>query len=340
MINTDKEIELKPITVQDSDDKSALIDISQQATCREVCARPTFHKIIAVIAFYIITSITMIMVNKTVLNQAGLPMTFLWGQLVTAVILLQVAQQFRLLTLPPVNWEAAKQLRYLISLNVVGLALNTLCLQHIDAALYQVARSLILPITALISAKLSGNIVSRRVAIACTIITIGFLIGVGGEHKVQVSTIGVVFGVLSSAATAVHSFAIKHSFTQVSHNGAFDMVYYNNLFSSVLLLPMVLLEYPLLHSFVVNRSTGDSISFLIGTLIAGASGVLINLAGFLQIKVTSPLTHTVSSAARGVLQTIACRIFLHELVTGVRCVGIGVTLIGSALYSWFKSREL
>lgn len=284
----------------------------------------------------------MIMVNKTVLNQAQLPMTFLWGQLVMAVVLLHGAERLKMLQLPPLSGEVVKNLRWLVGMNVVGLALNTLCLQHIDAALYQVARSLILPMTALLSVYTplgQHGHVSKRVAMSCIIITVGFLIGIVGERQVKVSTVGVVFGVLSSAATAIHSFAIKHSFSQVPHNGAFDMVYYNNLFSAVLLLPIVILEGPLLVDYYNSHDISAIWRFFLGTLLAGASGLLINLAGFLQIKVTSPLTHTVSSAARGVLQTIACRVFLGEAVTIARVAGILTTLFGSALYSVFKSTE-
>lgn len=340
------EIELKPITVdQPTDDKAVLIEVPAQSTLPTSATNPNAHyqRVVAVVAFYIVTSITMIMVNKTVLNQVGLPMTFLWGQLVMAVVLLHVAERCRLLQLPPLNRDVVHGLRYLVGMNVVGLALNTLCLQNIDAALYQVARSLILPMTAIISIYTNPGsnqkAVSKRVAMACSIITVGFLVGVLGERQVTVSTIGIIFGVLSSAATAIHSFAIKHSFSQVPHNGAFDMVYYNNLFSSVLLLPIVMLESPLLIDFMRTHNSRQIWQFLFGTLLAGASGLLINLAGFLQIKVTSPLTHTVSSAARGVLQTVACRVFLGEAVTMARVTGILVTLLGSGLYSWFKSTE-
>ncbi|KAJ3066018.1 hypothetical protein HK102_007751, partial [Quaeritorhiza haematococci] len=39
--------------------------------------------------------------------------------------------------------------------------------------------------------------------------------------------------------------------------------------------------------------------FIVGGIVSGAFGFLINLAGFLQIQVTSPVTHMISSAFRG-----------------------------------------
>jgi hypothetical protein len=47
----------------------------------------------------------------------------------------------------------------------------------------------------------------------------------------------------------------------------------------------------------------------------------------------------VSSAARGVLQTIAASALLGEAITGARTIGISITLVGSACYSVAKARE-
>lgn len=302
--------------------------------------QPSTFKVASVVAFYIVTSIAMIMVNKAVLNQAGLPLIFLWGQLIVAVIILKFAAILNLLTLPPVSVALFKSVAPLIAINVIGLILNTLCLHNIDAVMYQVARSLILPITVSLSPFMqSGQRVSFRVFMCCACITAGFLIGIFGESKFQVSTIGVVFGVLSSLTTAIHSFVIKSSFQNVKHNGAFDLVYYNNLFSAIFLAPVLSLEIPSLSAFIASGGIPALKVFIFGTLLAGCTGLLINLAGFLQIKTTSPLTHTVSSAARGVLQTITARAVLGEAITLARCIGITVTLLGSCLYSWVKSME-
>jgi GDP-fucose transporter C1 len=119
------------------------------------------------------------------------------------------------------------------------------------------------------------------------------------------------------------------------------LVFYNNLFSAVLLLPILIFEKTQIELFVKNAVKDAALrnAFVWGTVLSGASGLLINLAGFLQIKVTSPITHTVSSAARGVLQTIAAHFFLGEAITLPRCIGIGVTLFGSCIYSVFKAQE-
>ncbi len=47
----------------------------------------------------------------------------------------------------------------------------------------------------------------------------------------------------------------------------------------------------------------------------GVFGFLIGLAGLLSVKVTSPVSHMVSSAARGVLQTLVSVWFLGDKLT-------------------------
>jgi len=286
-----------------------------------------------------------------VLKVEGIPsLLFLWGQLVVAVVLLQIARLCKLITLPPATFAAFKQLLGLIAINVVGLTLNTLCLANIDAVLYQVARSMILPMTVALSPFITGAYPSLRVLLACALIFCGFVVGIFGERggdvaaAAAVSSTGIMFGVLSSLSTSCHSFVIKSSFGKVQsqYAGTFDLVYYNNLFSALILLPILLLAESGSISVFWQRASEDAAlrsAFLWGTLLSGASGLLINLAGFLQIKVTSPITHTVSSAARGVLQSLAAHFFLGEAITPARSVGIAVTLVGSCFYSWFKAQE-
>lgn len=310
-------------------------------------APPTKITVFSVVLFYIFASITTIMLNKLVLQrQSALSLFFLWGQLVVAVIILQVLAVVRVIRIPTVSMAIFKDLAGLIAVNVIGLALNTLCLANMDAVMYQVARSMILPITVCLSPFIMSQWPSLPVILSCAIIFVGFAVGIFGDYQPDqllasaTSTKGIIFGLLSSLSTSIHSFVIKKSFTGVQQPGAVDLVYYNNLFSAIVLLPLLLLiEGPQIAHFYHSASSADHLMLLYGTALAGASGLLINLAGFLQIKVTSPITHTVSSAARGVLQSLAAHCILGEAITGPRTIGISVTLFGSFLYSLFKAKE-
>ena len=63
------------------------------------------------------------------------------------------------------------------------------------------------------------------------------------------------------------------------------------------------------------------------------------MAGFLQIKVTSPVTHMISSALRGVLQTLVAVACFGDTVSAGNALGIALVLAGSSWYTWERHRE-
>ena len=297
------------------------------------------RQVVAVVSFYVVVSIAMVMVNKSILKKTSLPLLFLWAQLVFATAVLKMCGSAQLTYIPAITLADSKRLFPLIAINALGLTMNMMCLARMDAVLYQITRSLVLPVTVVGSVffKQEGvSGVSWRVVNACTLIFCGFIIGTfGEEHSVAVSIDGVIFGILSSFTTAIHSFVIKSSLNTYESQGPFDLVYLNNVLSAILLFPALLLEAGKWPAFFGNLK--EIRTFLFGTLISGCTGLLINIAGFLQIRVTSPLTHTVSSAARGVLQTFAASVLLNETITASRSIGVIITLVGSCLYSWIKA---
>lgn len=300
--------------------------------------RKSAFYVAGIFSFYILSTISMVIINKLVLKTASFPITFLWGQMILASVILQILQFCGFFKIPSFKPSVLKNLVPLITINVVGLGLNTLCLQYSDAMMYQIARSLVLPITIALTPLLLKEKVSYRAIGCCVIILVGFGVGMLGERELKVSLKGIIFGALSSLSTALHAVIIKQAFEKIEEKSPFDMIYYNNVLSALILLPVLGFEIkPLMNAFKLNI---DSINaLLIGTLIAGTTGLLVNFASFLQIKVTSPLTHTVASAARGVLQSVACYFILSENINLQRGIGIGVTLTGSIMYSLTKTYE-
>ena len=88
-------------------------------------------------------------------------------------------------------------------------------------------------------------------------------------------------------------------------------------------------------------------------MCAAASHIAVLTRADMSIKVTSPTTHMISSAMRGVIQTILgvslfgdvvtlcalATVRLADLCSGRLC-SIALTLAGSILYTWQRDREL
>lgn len=294
------------------------------------------------VLFYLVAALVMIMANKWVLNSVSVPLFFLLVQLTIAVLLLHLSAFFGYFTIPTVEFSTCKGLLPLVSINVLGLIFNTYCLTYVDASFYQVARGLVLPFTVFFSYLLLSSKSSPGVLMGVAIVCAGFLMGVLGESGGALrstSTIGTLLGVFSSLTTSVHAIIVKKSLSVVK-GSTMDLVYYNNLLSALLLSPLVFLSgEPAAIMEMVNMGGRPLATFLYGATITGVFGFLICIAGFLSIKVTSPVTHMISSAVRGVIQTFLGMWCFGDVVTAGRGFGIFFILLGSTVYTYIKDRE-
>ncbi|KAF8607207.1 hypothetical protein BDV93DRAFT_520092 [Ceratobasidium sp. AG-I] len=323
-------------------------------------ARPSRLMVAGTVSFYIVAAIAMILANKWVLNTTTIPVFFLFCQILVAILLFVVAHIVGMLRLPRmVDMALLKGLAPMITINVLGLNFNNFCLKYVDASFYQVARGLVLPFTVITSLLfLRAAPPSRRIFLACAIVTGGFFTGVFMDHvtatglasKVKAgpgpSAVGVFFGVLSSMTTALHAVVIKRALDVVD-GSAIDLAWYTNLLSAVAILPIMVIagEVPEIMKLLFGADgslVGQSSAlgtFLWGTAVTGLFGFLICVATLFSIKVTSPITHMVSSAVRGVIQTFFSVWIFHDIISLGRGTSITLILAGSIYYTWVKHVE-
>ncbi|KIJ34004.1 hypothetical protein M422DRAFT_233576 [Sphaerobolus stellatus SS14] len=309
------------------------------------------------VMFYLVAALTMVIANKWVLSSTSAPLFFLFAQLVIAVLLFLLTHLVGLFTLPfTINATVIRGMAPLVIVNVLGLSFNNYTLKYVDASFYQIARGLVLPTTVLLSYLFLKSRPSLRVLLSCALVTLGFFIGVfldnyntapvakdpmsaSSDTAWWANSIGIIFGLLSSVTTASSAVIIKQSLDVVG-GSTFALAWYNNLFSSIVIFPLIFLvgEGPAVYQLLFEDEEGWS-TFLYGTLITGLFGFLICLAGFLSIKVTSPITHMVSSAVRGVVVTLLGIWFFSEVITSGRAASISTILLGSVYYTYVKNSE-
>jgi GDP-fucose transporter C1 len=111
-------------------------------------------------------------------------------------------------------------------------------LKFVDASFYQVARGLVLPFTVYTSYIVLHSRPSMRILSSCSIVTFGFFVGVFLD-AIPMSLVGVSYGVVSSAITALHSVMIKKALDVVK-GSAMDLSWYTNLLSAGALVPFLL----------------------------------------------------------------------------------------------------
>ncbi|KAJ3511386.1 hypothetical protein NLJ89_g4123 [Agrocybe chaxingu] len=300
-------------------------------------------KVAAVVTFYMSSALIMVFVNKAVLNSSpDLPLLFLLLQLLIAVVLLHAtAAAYDKVKIPKVEIEVAKKLFPVVAVNIVGLVFNTLCLRDVEASFFQIARGLVLPLTIAVSSLYSRSSPSRMVLVSATIVTLGFMLGVAPSSSLPVtaipSTLSLFYGVLSSLFIAFHAVLIKYSLPYCN-NSTIELAWWTNAGSAILIFPFVILHGEPFKLYGLSQSTSwNSTTFIWGSLVTGLFGFLLCVAGLLSIKVTSPITHMFSSAARSVLQTALGVWIFGDILTVNRAISITVILGGTMLYTWIKS---
>ncbi|KAJ3721744.1 hypothetical protein C8R42DRAFT_607434 [Lentinula raphanica] len=305
-------------------------------------------QVAGVVSFYMSAALVMVFVNKAVLSSSpDLPLLFLLIQLLIAVVLLHVsAAIFRRVEIPKFDWETAKKLTPVVLVNVIGLVFNTLCLRGVEASYFQIARGLQLPLTILVSSIHTKCVPSGKVMGAAALVSCGFFVGVAPSTITNVvpsisnpTPITLFYGILSSLFIALHAVLIKSSLPHCE-NSTIQLAWWTNFGSAVFLVPFVVLNGELRH-LRVNLAEGDwnGKVFGWGCLVTGIFGFLLCVAGLLSIKVTSPITHMFSSAARSVLQTLLGVYIFHDILTVNRVSSILIILGGTMYYTWVKSLD-
>lgn len=146
----------------------------------------------------------MVFVNKAVLNSApNLTILFMFFQSVITVLLLHLTSLFTAsVTLPKLELSTARKLAPLIIVDAAGFTFNALCLRDVEAAFFQVARGLVLPLTITVVALHSRTPPSLMVCGCAAIVTAGFFAGVSPSAELPAKAIptplALFYGLLSS----------------------------------------------------------------------------------------------------------------------------------------------
>ncbi|KAF7308748.1 TPT domain-containing protein [Mycena kentingensis (nom. inval.)] len=323
---------------------------------------PSRIQVAAVVFYYITAALVMVVANKAVLNSnPDLPFTFLWLQVFIAVCLLRLLallQQTRYhhhvpeFHLPSFNRVIFSHLLPYLAVGIAGLVFNTLCLKGVDAAFFQVARGMLLPFTIVVSAINLGTRPSKQTLLAAGIVTLGFLMSSAPAfyHHLTIpvspqrarisseSALGLFYGLVSSLLLSVHAVLKKSALGHVQQS-VVTLSYCGNLFSTITLIPCIVLhgELAVLKGMLMNPETVWR-PFIVGVLVTGVFGFLLNISHSLSIKVTSPITHMFSSAAKGVIQTLLGMWIFGDILTQTRAYSILTITAGTVYYTYVQSQ--
>eukprot|EP01137_Pigoraptor_chileana_P026028 Opistho-2@96419 len=136
---------------------------------------------------------------------------------------------------------------------------------------------------------------------------------------------------------ALYSIFIKRVLPAVEGN-EWRLSAYNNVNASLLFLPFMFLAGEV--GEVYNYPGLLSTTFWNMMTVGGVFGVLIAVVTMMQIKHTSPLTHTVSATAKACAQTVLAVATNNEVKTMAWWTSNGMVLFGAAAYANVRHNEM
>ncbi|KAF8539034.1 hypothetical protein BDD12DRAFT_738795 [Trichophaea hybrida] len=299
---------------------------------------PSRLKVALTVLFHSACAISLTLISKSALNAAELPVCLLALQAVIQVLLLSLIGR-------PLRWirfrrplSAWQSIAPLCLARLVGTLAKTFCLAAVNASFYQIARGLLLPFSLILSYLiLRPRPTNPPLSLAgCGIIMLGFLCGmISDVSKMLTSYRGMVLGVGSSFTTAVESVVVK-KFLGKGDEGMWQLVFMSSSLQLVLYFPIIMASGELKAVAVMTPDAWAA--FIKAAAMTGLASFLLTLATFLQISVTSPTTHMIVTAARGVAQSGLAVAILGEKVTAGRMAGMVCILGGSMVYGIGKDR--
>lgn len=161
---------------------------------------------------------------------------------------------------------------------------NNLCLKYVGVAFYYVGRSLTTVFNVILTYILLKQKTSLSSILCCAGIVAGFMLGVDQESLTEsFSWRGTIFGVLGSLALAMYSIHTKKALHHVNQE-VWLLSYYNNLYSSIIFLPLIILNGEL--EAIITYNNLFEFWFVMAMLVGGVCGFAIGFVTALQIKVS------------------------------------------------------
>ncbi|XP_015194844.1 GDP-fucose transporter 1 isoform X2 [Lepisosteus oculatus] len=306
-------------------------------------------KIALVVALYWFISITMVFLNKYLLDSPALkldaPLFVTFFQCFVTVGLCWCMSLLSRLCPTSVEFPSVKldlkMSREILPLSVVFIGMitfNNLCLKYVGVAFYNVGRSLTTVFNVLMSYLIIKQTTSSYALLCCGVIIGGFWLGVDQEGAAgSLSWTGIMFGVLASLCVSLNAIYTKKVMPVVD-GSIWKLTYYNNVNACFLFIPLIVVFGEFKTLFYFDKL--DSWYFWGMMTLGGVFGFAIGYVTGLQIKFTSPLTHNVSGTAKACAQTVLAVIYSEDTKSLLWWTSNLMVLAGSFAYTWVKGLEM
>eukprot|EP00033_Pygsuia_biforma_P003248 GCRY01003560.1.p1 GENE.GCRY01003560.1~~GCRY01003560.1.p1 ORF type:complete len:345 (-),score=61.55 GCRY01003560.1:1341-2375(-) len=294
-------------------------------------------RVFLVTAFYVTISISMVFLNKFLLTFSPYPFPFpiitTLFQKCISLFLCQLLASTKRINVMPVSFHLLQEILPLSAVYVLMISSNNLCLNLMNISFYQIARSLSIIFSMILTYFILKQPLSFGTILGALIVFVGFVIGSYGEINFSIQGVGA--GLASSFFVALYGIFVKKGLVVVDRN-EWSLLRVNSINAIPLLLLLAFLSgewFTLVQGYNAGLLPFLTNPFFLFThVLTGCVGFLINLAMFMLIHVTSPLTNTITGTVKASLQTVLSAVFFGDLLTFFNISGIALTVLGTVYY--------
>jgi len=229
------------------------------------------------------------------------------------------------------DWGIAKSVFPLTLAWLAMMASSNICLRYVEVTFYQVVRALTIIFSLFLQMyEFPEFVVGNERIFACFLIVAGFVTSSIGE--IRFVWTGLIAGVVSSLFVAYYGNSAKKGLLLVS-GSSWRLIIYTTTLAIPVFIPFMLIFENVPEAWEAVSNIGKP-GIATGIFISGIFGYLINLAIFLQIHYTSPLTNTISGTLKGTLQVLIGWLVFRNEISSVGFLGILFVVGGSTYYAY------
>jgi len=291
-------------------------------------------------ATYTVCSVGMVLTNKAISSsldedvRKDIPqLSIIAFQCLIAVACVQFAKYANYVDYPDFEWKVAKAWLPLNVLFIGMLCTGFLSLVYNNVPMVTVCKNLTNVVTIAGDALFFGEKVSFLTILSIFVMVLGAVLA--GANDLQFSAIGYMFMGMNCIFTSGYVLYMRFASTTIKLP-KFGMVYYNNLLSIGLLVPLILYldEIPKLFNPRIMTTT-----FMFNNVLAGLLGFYLNFASLWCVSSTSATTYAVVGSLNKVPITLLGFLLFDTAMTTEGILFISLATVGGFIYAYSKFKE-
>jgi len=299
--------------------------------------KPTLFQRVGSAFFYSVTSIVIVMLNKSVLTTYKFPSTQILGvgQMLAAVIILFSCKKFNLVTFPDFDSSITKKIFPLPLLYLGNLICGLGGTKQLSLPMFTVLRRFSILLTMLLEVYILDKVPSKVIVFSVSLMVGGALVAALNDLAFDLT--GYIFIFLNDLFTAANNVYMKKKLN-AKELGKYGITFYNSLF---MVLPVFLLSWS--TGDLVKASNYDGwtdVTFLIQFMFACIMGFILMYSVTVCTGYNSALTTAVVGCLKNIFVTYVGMVFGGDYVfSWLNFIGINISVFGSILYSYYVFKE-